>query len=696
MSKRQIFQISFLIIALLVLLLTDGLWLSLGLRLKAIDPPTHLLGGFPLKALGALAITLLAGTFLTLVGLLVSSPDASPRRPTGTHLALGFLTGGALAGIFTGWLGFLKVGGGMIVPTLLLSVSLFIFLRGKKGTIFKGKLCRPAIEWVPIAIFLFFAGLAALAPAIQSDGLRYHLTTAQEWGRAGAFTHLPYNANSNLPSMQSLLSVSIAGVHFLGRTYQIFHFLHLIALTILTGELARCVWRAMASTVLLRGTRPKHPPVASSVAFLVVGCPVATILAGWPFSDVAATAYLIAGIWVLAPGVVRSPQRRALLTSLLLGAAVATKISLLPLVGMVGLWAMARELPKAYRNNLTSFAKILGFLIIPGALVLGPWIVKNIVYHQNPVYPIAYSVFGGDEWNDHNDAFYKDRLASKGLGHELNDLALSPLDMTINWPAFESFNPGPALLGLLLVAVLGPVWYLIATKGRRSLSLPVFLLFFLLIGWGVWFKSYQSVRFFLPQLMIILVLGTACLYRLSWGLSGKVAITLRVIIAGTALMGALWTPIYHTRTSHVYGASLGLVGDDVYINRNFDSHDVFTAITWLNKNTSNNEPVMYIGEHRAFYAENYRPVASDWFDTPRVLVEIQETPDNEDMCSCWVKKGYRYVLFNLGELSMYEQMAFRPRFTDKEWARYQELKDYLLSRIVFDSGKGAFVCDLEK
>ncbi len=670
-----------ILLALAALLLPAAivLWLVAGWRIPSLDAPS-VSGGFPVGGVAALVVGLASAVCLVLSGyplLRFVQPRARRLLPA---LVFSFLAGGAFSGIVLGLLGFVYIGPGALFLPLALAWG-FAIWRGWRPPSLQWRGLSP--WWLAVAPFLLLMGLAALAPLVESDGLRYHVPAPRAWVRAGHFVSLPFNANSNLPALQGLLATSLAGQLQLGRVFQILHWLHFAALVVVAGELGGAAFRSLCA---YRAGVPSKSTIRAArgiSALLVAGIPAAGILASWPFADLAAAAYLFAGIWVLVPGTIRGAKARGALGGLLLGAAVAAKISILPLAAIAGVYASGRIVFGAGREKSARAA----LLIMAGTLVIAPWLVKNVLAHGNPVYPLGWSVFGGVEWSAANEEFYRAKMAEKGLGDGLDAFVASPFQMTVNWPAFESFNPGPGLLALLPFALAGCLYAILFKRGGFFGSAVCLLGAVFLLGWPLWFGTYQSARFFLPQQIALEILGAAFLFSLAIRLVPAVQHAVAVLLLAVAASGLVWPPVYHLRADHAYAAALGGIDEDVYIARRLNS---YPAIQWLNQEADGGR-VYYIGEFRMAYARNYTPVASDWFDTPRVLVDIRATADNTELFRLWRQNGIDYVLLNLSELQRYAQAYFRPRFSEEEWRRFEGLLEQLLENTVYDTGSGVSV-----
>ena len=134
----------------------------------------------------------------------------------------------------------------------------------------------------------------------------------------------------------------------------------------------------------------------------------------------------------------RTEHRLLALCGLLAGSAMACKYTgavsvVLPLAAMIALRAVVATEPLAahVRRGFVELA-----LFGAGVLVaVGPWLVKNAVETGNPVYPLAYSVFGGEGRDAAMDAQWRQGHAAKTYGsltELLADLVVKLTDVVAN------------------------------------------------------------------------------------------------------------------------------------------------------------------------------------------------------------------------------------------------------------------------
>ncbi|MBX3728204.1 MAG: hypothetical protein KF858_03385 [Candidatus Sumerlaeia bacterium] len=582
------------------------------------------------------------------------------------------------------------VGVARLLPWGLLVVVVgLVGLRGE-GSVWKGVAlgrrrlpAGAAALLVLAALSIGLAFLLSFAPMDESDGVRYHVFGPQEYLKAGGIVGLPHHAFTNLPFQVEMLF--LAALAFANeRATQPMHWSSLplaLAFLWLLAERVMRVLRARRESV---GNAEAWGfwPVAGAVAGALA--PVTLVVAAWPFVDVATLAFGVASIWALCPGSLRSFDKRLLLSGLLAGAAIGTKLTAVAGAGFTGLVVLG-----LLASRPRKFVRLLLF-VVPLMVVPAPWFAKNVVLHGNPVYPAAWGFFGGPEWTDEADALYKRKAAMKGREKTLANLPLSPLDATLFWGDYEKHNPGPAMLALLPATLVGLG---IGLARRRRSAVMALLALHLIGGWGFWFFTYQSVRFLMFHLAVTAVVGVCALGWLT-----RARPRLRLAAGGLVILltiaGAAWHAYYSLATNYkrpLHGA-LGIVSGQQYLSTNLNFYD---AVEWLNLNVQPGESVLYIGEHRGTYAR-YPVELSDWFDVPRLLVEIRATPDNDLMIRSWRERGVRYLLWNYEELGLYEWTDFEPRFQLDEWKRYEALRERLLPlrALVFRPRQHVLVIDL--
>lgn len=525
---------------------------------------------------------------------------------------------------------------------------------------------------------------AALAPAVESDGMRYHLYGPQEYLRRGGIHYIPFSAFTNFPFLAEMLFGM--GLAFSGDILaKLMHWVFLPLSGLLTAALAGR---------MVSGDAARRQRAALLGAALFVSTPVAAIVAGWSFIDLAVTAFLLGLLWCL----VRLRERGSrwgdyAAAGFFAGAAVGCKYTCLAPAGLAFLLVAIHARPwhcAAGRRNV-------GVFVLAAMLCSAPWFIKNLVYTGNPVYPLGYSIFGGGEWSAEAAQSYSLKAGEKGAQRGMpGDLLLAPFDTAFYWTQFEAQNPGP---GYLLLFPWLAVWGLAAWrqygrgKGRRSdtprngvpccdssLSAVRRVTGFALFCGVIFFMAYKSNRFLLPVWACLAASGGALAvtefsrYPAQWGVWRRwlrPETVVGVVMVLASCHGVLWTWRYLAFDQYPppYRAAGGWISREDYRQA---ALNYYPAVQWLELHARPGEKVFYIGEHRG-YPSRIPVTVSDWFDVPCILHYIRSTDSNGALFDRLRAEGHAYVLHNAGELALYRERYFRPRFSAEEWGRFVEL-----------------------
>ena len=148
-----------------------------------------------------------------------------------------------------------------------------------------------------------------------------------------------------------------------------------------------------------------------------------------------------------------------------------------------------------YRVRYMQAVLELALFGVGALLAVGPWLVKNAVETGNPVFPLAYSVFGGAGRDATMDAQWQQGHSAppyRGVSHRLSDFIVKLTDVAANndWHSALMF-------GLAPIAVL-------ASWRRRVWTVWAF------IGWQFlsWFVLTHHIdRFYVPMFPVVALLA---------------------------------------------------------------------------------------------------------------------------------------------------------------------------------------------
>ena len=325
--------------------------------------------------------------------------------------------------------------------------------------------------------FVVVMALGSMLPTIDFDAIEYHLQGPKEYFQAGRITFLPHNVYTSMPfgvEMLHLLGMNVANDWWLGA---------------LVGQLLVMTFAPMAGLAVWLTARRWASPRAAWVATAVyLTTPWVYRLAAIPYVEGPLCYYHAAIAWAagLAWSAPEADRARAWgVVGLLAGGAMAIKYpALISAVVPFGAVAMAA----GWRDK--SWRGVIAFGV-GVAVVMGPWMVKNVVDTGNPVYPLGYRVFGGRDWDVAREKQWTDAHGPRPI--EAKAFVGSILDV-----AGRSDWQSPA------VAALAPLAFLWPRSRRLALSIGGYVLY-LFLTW--WFLTHRLDRFWLPMLPGLAVLA---------------------------------------------------------------------------------------------------------------------------------------------------------------------------------------------
>ena len=135
-------------------------------------------------------------------------------------------------------------------------------------------------------------------------------------------------------------------------------------------------------------------------------------------------------------------------------------------------------------------------------VAVGPWLLKNAVATGNPVYPLAYSVFGANDWSPEMDAKWK-------TGHTAHEHDVSRIPHHLaNLAVRNDWQNG------FLFAFAVPALFL--TRRKMTVTWLWLHALWLVATW--WLLTHRIDRFWIPVIPLMAVLAGA-----AWTISSAAA-----------------------------------------------------------------------------------------------------------------------------------------------------------------------------
>lgn len=484
--------------------------------------------------------------------------------------------------------------------------------------------------------------LAALLPpaGMDWDGLAEHLAMAKVWLHEGAIVPLWYDHHSQFPAtvqMLYLLGLAFGGPVAAKLVHMLFGLLSLAVVALLTRH---------------HFDRPSAP-----LALVIFA---ATPLVGWlaavAYVDLGAVFYLVLGLHFFLDWLTHRRLALALWSGVCLGLAMAVKMQAIvffAVLVLMSLYLLWRRRMTAHRLPARQVLALVGIAVVTAS----PWYVKSWLLTGNPVYPFAYSIFGGKQWSEWQARTYAYEQKSWGWGE------LPREEEFWQMPAYQRAFAGPRRPDRLLLAPVGltflPWKYVDPGFGKLAAIMftsigPLYLAFLPLLllvrrpwGWRViawllvpvglwWLASAHYSRYLLPALAWLAAPAGYAAYhtaRRSRWLKHMVVAALGLMLILSICFNLL----------HGLGGLPVLLGQESveqYLDRALPPYRVLQL---LNQRMGPADKLIAYGEPRLFYLD--RPYL--WGDPNyHQLIVYDRMKTADDLLAAYRREGITHVLIN--------------------------------------------------
>jgi hypothetical protein len=531
-----------------------------------------------------------------------------------------------------------------------------------------------------ICLVLFMSFCSALPPPtapLQSDELRYHLADPDRYVMDGIIKYHPESAFSNFPFIvetQFMTALIFAN----DTSARVIHWLYfaasLLLVSILLGKIV--------------GNGKRMPGILVAVTI-----PFAPILAGFAFIDCAFAFYSLLSLMVWMKWYENKENRYLYCLGVILGLCLGVKYTAI----FVGFIFLVMSLYVSFRKHETRPAEILRITFITfllTAAVSCPWFIKSYAWTGNPVYPLAYNTFGGDDWGSFNNDFYSHHAGQKGdmNGFKRMSVGGKAWDLvSLLWrPSFNKLHTGGKnwfadwLIGPAFIMII-PLLFFIGKVDKRIWWLTFFAACYTL----VWALTYLYNRFLLPALMTLAVAAGYIIHRLEHGidwpwLKGLVLLIFYFVIG----LNSLWITTALTESYLPWSVITGRITRTQHLHNEsikFDQFAYYPAFEYLNDNLIIGEKVILVGEYRSYYLKCDN-ITSDFFDSPAIIEYLRPARSRMEVLMNLRAAGITHILYNENELSnngrAYEKL-YSMFFSEVGWKKLQSFRQSLENNVVY-------------
>ena len=282
--------------------------------------------------------------------------------------------------------------------------------------------------------------------------------------------------------------------------------------------------------------------------------------------------------------------------------------------------------------------KILRDLILWGfiaSIVLMPWLVKNYVYKNNPVYPFMDGIF--------KTAGYFDAQKIKGFFGETKQYNFKSFGewLTHPWSITMGKIPNAEYFTPVFLLVIPLLFFL----GRPHDIIKSAIIFSLVV-WITWSLSTTMIRFLMPAFPLLGLIIAWYLLNCRYGSYKNALLLVILFVCLTGVINASF--VYYMQGG--WRVTFGQQNKDEFLSSTHSGYPYgyYAAVNFINKNLPEDSKVLFLGESRSFYI-NRMPVVSSVFDVTPIVEWARQSKDGMELYKKLKSEGITHLFINLGE-----------------------------------------------
>jgi hypothetical protein len=473
-----------------------------------------------------------------------------------------------------------------------------------------------AVPLVFLAAYGLFSGLVAFGPPTSYDGLVYHMALPDLFLRHGRISPTPFHVYSGIPFGVEMLYMWALPLDPTGTLCQLLHW----SLGLLTAAAIVAIGRRLGS--LAAG-------IWSAAIFYTN--PMVLVMSSSTKIELGSSFYLALTLFFLVAWSRKKDGVVLVLAGLFAGLTLGTKYQQALLLPAVAAFLVHAQ---GARAGARSFAKV-GLV---AALVAAPWLIKNLIFYGNPIYPFMDAHFNAAS------VVIPGALSASARPRPLGETfgtAEGLRDFLLHvWRySFLQTNDLECLLSVVYVALL-PLFFV----KRPSRPIVAMLIF----GGALWLPMNlvtAMTRFSIPALVPLSLACGLMLESLPSALAAPSSAVLAVAFAVCGFCGfnvkdmpELWQALRSPRAAADYLAA----------EHSAYPSPPYAAYQWANLHLPARSKVLLVGDQRGFYLHADR-FASSLFAQDPLAHFAKASSSGDDLYRRLRGEGITHLFLNKGE-----------------------------------------------
>lgn len=489
--------------------------------------------------------------------------------------------------------------------------------------------------------------LSALSPVVFYDAMVYHLNIPMEYLKSHRIFHVPYNMHSNLPQgmgmiyIYTLLMKSGVAAKLLNSFFGL--------LTAITLYLIARQWlsrRAAFITMLLFYSMPQIFLLSTLVNV-----------------DLPAAFYVLLALYCLLRSAKQSDKKWLLLAGIFCGVSMSFRYQNAIIAGMLlssFIFLKKRSLPSSEtarqsffsRRNIIEFLKMGAIFCLAFLIIFSPWMIKNILYTGNPLFPLFYSIFGGRGWSLEQTRYFYNNISGRiGAGITLRSW-LSILWQVLTREGELGWHRFIFLAALALIPL--------AIKRRHPATIAGLLGLFYLALWPLLSRNVANIlRYNIFSFALLSLFFISMIWQWISRKEKLTALAFMLFIGIETFFGIFFCQ----QLTQSFMPVFTKVSRQQYL-KSFLPY--YPLVDEMNRRLSTEDRVLFIGETRGFYLKKkcIVPSANDGQWTSQIFEGAKNV---EEVSQRMKDLGITHLLVNQQELE-----RLKPLFGYLDWKREEE------------------------
>lgn len=237
--------------------------------------------------------------------------------------------------------------------------------------------------------------------------------------------------------------------------------------------------------------------LAAGVSYLAI--PLITWEGGTTYAGLHSILYVTGSLYAQFAWCRRRQWQWILFSGIFAGLALASKITTAnSVLAILVIWLLLLYFPENKIRDKVKWTFLLGLSCF---LCMAPWMIRDLAWSGNPIFPLLNSYFDSPYWfSDAADRHYQEFF---GVGNTLGHFLALPITTHLYPERFAEDVKFAAFGGIMILAV--PCFFVHAHKGTRLILGQ--LCTFCLLTVGIWFCTIQYGRYLAPAIPAFICTG---------------------------------------------------------------------------------------------------------------------------------------------------------------------------------------------